>query len=115
MNRKQKKWFSLSKKKDFLLLKRNGRRLKREGFFIIYLKNELSLCRFGLSFPRWTGNAVHRSRFKRWARHFLKEKEDLKGVDLMLGFEKREKDFYKNMKYESFCIGFEKLYRLIQL
>ena len=108
-----KKRVFLSKKKDFILLKKEGRRKSRAGFFIVYRKNHLPYCRFALMFPRWTGKAVCRNRFRRWARHFLREQKDLFGLDLLLGFEKREKSFYKMMKYDNFCLGFKKLFRRI--
>lgn len=112
--KKKQKGLSLSKKKDFLLLKKEGRKISKEGFFIIYRKNRQACCRFALFFPKWTGKAVQRNRFKRWARHFLREKQSLEAWDLMLGFEKQEKDFYKGMNYKCFCAGFEKVYREIK-
>ena len=107
-------WVSLNKKKDFILLKKQGKRLKKQGFFIIYRQNNLSYCRRALFFPKWTGKAIQRSRFKRWARHFLLKKQWPKGLDLLLGFEKREEPFYKKMNYRDFYRGFEQVYRYIE-
>ena len=115
MSVKTNKWVSINKKEDFILLKKKGRRRKKEGFFIIYRKNDLSYCRFILFFPRWTGNAVCRNRFKRWARHFLREKKWSLSIDLLLGFEKKEKNFYKKMNYKNFCSGFEKICQRIDV
>ena len=106
---KTKKLDSINKKKDFILLMREGKRVREMGFFIVYRKNNLAYYRFALFFPKWTGNAVQRNRFKRWTRHFLREKKWTGGLDLLLGFEKREKDFYKMMNYKKICSGFEKL------
>ena len=106
-------WVSLKKKEDFILLKKRGKRLKKQGFFMIYRQNDLSYCRKAFSFPRWTGKAVQRKRFKRWAHHFLLRKKELKGWDILLGFERREELFYKEMNYKAFCRGFEQIYRRI--
>ena len=115
MEEKPKNWLSLRRRKDFLLLKKAGQRIRKKGFFIIYRENKLSFSRFALFFPKWTGKAVYRNRFKRWARQFLKERKKLQGVDLMLGFEKKEKTFYKDMKYEYFYLGFDELLQSISL
>lgn len=110
----KKKWLSLSKKKDFLLLKKEGQKISRGGFFILCRKNKLSFCRFALFFPKWTGRAVYRNRFRRWTRHFLRKKSFPFPADLLLGFEKKEKSFYKTMSYERFCAGFEKIFQRVR-
>ena len=109
MNEK-KNWFSLKKKKDFFYLKKRGKKLYHQGFFIVYRENSLSVNRVGLVFSKKTGNAVQRSRFKKWARQFLKEKNSSSKVDLLLGFEKKPKKFYEKIKYKFFCKHFEKLF-----
>ncbi len=110
----QKKRQVLSRKKDFLLLKKEGQRISRGGFFILYRKNRLSFCRFALFFPKWTGKAVCRNRFRRWTKHFLRQKSFPFPADLLLGFEKREKSFYKTMGYERFCAGFDKIFQRVK-
>ena len=71
-------------------------------------KNGFSYNRFAFFFPRWTGKAVQRNRFKRWARHFVRKRSWPVGLDILLGFEKTEKDFYNNVNYKQFYSGFEK-------
>ena len=90
------------------------RKVQEGGFFLIYRKNRPSPCQPRLAFARWTGKAVQRNRFKRWARHFLREKSPPKTMEITMGFEKKEKSFYKNMNYKQFCAGFEKLFNRIQ-
>ena len=103
------KWLSITKRQDFSFLKRRGKKLSKAGFFIVYRENNLSYCRFALCFSKKTGKAVKRNRFKRWARSFLKGQRWSSNVDLLLGFENKEKHFYQNLKYIDFCDGFEQL------
>jgi len=100
-------------KRDIFLLKKKGKRVSKNGFFIIYRKNQLSYCRAVYFFPRWTGKAVKRNLFKRWSRHFVRKNKHFIGLDMLLGFEKKEKDFYKQMNYNQFCTGFESISKLI--
>ena len=65
-------------------------------------------------FARYTGKAVQRNRFKRWARHFLRQKKPPYNMDIIMGFEKREKNFYQRINYETFYATFDKLYTRIQ-
>ena len=113
LNKKNQK--ILKRQRDFLLLKKEGKTIRKGGFFLTYRKNQLSHCRFAFLFPRWTGKAVQRNRFKRWARHFLKEKQWPVPLDLLLGFEKKEKDFYKKINYKQFCQGFEAICQGIEI
>lgn len=108
ISKKVKKNRSL-KKPNFAQLKKNGLSQRKKGFFVVYRKNKLPYARFSFVFPRYSGNAVQRNRFKRWARALLNRKQELLGLDLLLGFEKKEKDRYKKMKYKEFCEGFSAL------
>ena len=114
LKRKKKRLIFINKKKDFVLLRKKGKREAGQGFFIIYRINGLSYSRFALYFPKWTGKAVQRVRFKRWSRHFIRQKEWSVNLDVLLGFEKREKSFYKVMDYKNFFSGFEKVCRRIK-
>ncbi len=107
-NKSINKWASITQKKDFAKLKKEGFYKKKKGFFVVYRNNGLSYARFAFVFPHWIGNAPQRSRFKRWARSFLREKS-YPGLDLLLGFERSFKALYKNMSYEKFCSGFSAL------
>ena len=107
-------WVSIKKKKDFLQIRKKGKRVKDRFFFICFLENNLSYSRFAFVFPKWTGTAVERNRFKRWGRGFLTKQTELKGVDVILGFEKTKKAFYKQVNYEMFESIFEKLFRSLR-
>lgn len=107
-------WVSLKKKKDFILLKKKGKYLKKQSFFIVYRKNGLSYSRIALFFPKWVGKAVQRNKFKRWARHFVAKQKGEEGLDILLGLKKRERSFYKNMKYKDFYSGFERVFKDIE-
>ena len=105
-------WVSIKKKKDFLKIRKQGQRVKDRFFFICFLKNNLSYSRFAFVFPKWTGKAVQRNRFKRWGRSFLKKQTELEGVDVILGFEKTT--LYKPVSYKMFESMFEKLFRRLK-
>ncbi len=105
--------YTLNKKKDFEKLKTQGQKLKQKFFFIVYRSNQLSYSRVAWVFPRWIGKAVLRNRFKRWGREVLRSIQYPEGQDLLIGFEKREKGFYKTMKYKIFCHTFKKVLQCI--
>ena len=100
---------SLKKRKEILFLKKKGSRLKKGFYFIMFCKNELDYCLFAWCFPRWTGSAVRRNLFKRWAREFFRRKQWAVGLDLLVGFEKTDKAFYETVTYEKFYAGFEEI------
>ena len=110
----KKKAVFIKRRKDFVLLRKKGKRETEPGFFIVYRVNSLSYSRFALFFPKWTGKAVQRNLFKRWSRHFIRERNWPVHLDLLFGFEKREKSFYKTMDYKRFFSGFEKTCRRIK-
>lgn len=114
MKVKRRKQVFLNRKKDFILLKRGGRKEEEGGGFILYKENSLSYNRFALFFPKWTGKAIQRNRFKRCVRYFIRKRSWPVGLDVMLGFEKREKDFYKNMDCKKLLSIFEKMCRRIE-
>ena len=109
-----KKQTFIRRKKDFILLRRRGKKVRAGGFFVLYRENNLSYNRFALFFPRRTGKAVQRTRFKRWARYFVRGRPWPAGLDIMLGFEEKEKDFYKDMNYKRFFSLFEKICQRIE-
>ena len=108
-----KRIYTLSKKRDFEILKKKGRRLKKRFFFIIYRNNQLSYSRVAWVFPRWTGKAVLRNRFKRWGREVLRKNPCCDGRDLLVGFEKKERSFYREMKYKVFYYNFKEVLQCI--
>ena len=55
-------------KREFVSVVKKGKTLKETPYVIHYLKNELSVCRVGLSVSKRNGNAVMRNRMKRQTR-----------------------------------------------
>ncbi|MCL2340337.1 MAG: ribonuclease P protein component [Proteobacteria bacterium] len=61
---------------DFQRVYRSGRRLKGEGFGLIFLANALAYNRLGISVHRKAGNAVRRNRIKRLIREVFRLHRD---------------------------------------
>ena len=55
-------------KREFVSVVKKGKTLKETPYVIHYLKNDLSVCRVGLSVSKRNGNAVMRNRMKRQTR-----------------------------------------------
>ena len=55
-------------KREFVSVVKKGKTLKETPYVIHYLKNELSVCRVGLSVSKRIGNAVIRNKVKRQTR-----------------------------------------------
>ena len=55
-------------KKEFVSVVRKGKTLKETPYIVHFIKNELSVCRVGLSVSKRIGNAVMRNRIKRQTR-----------------------------------------------
>lgn len=62
---------------DFQQVYRSGRRLRGEGFVLIFLKNSFEYNRLGISVQRKTGNAVRRNRIKRLIREVFRLHREL--------------------------------------
>ena len=104
----------IRKKQDFKLLRKKGRVLREKGSFIVYRKNEETCTRIALFFPKWTGNAVRRNRFRRWAKCFIREQEWPESLDCLIGFEKKPKDFYQKINYQEFYSNFKNIYERLK-
>ena len=55
-------------KREIVSVVRKGKTLKETPYVVHFIKNELSVCRVGLSVSKRNGNAVTRNRIKRQTR-----------------------------------------------
>ena len=55
-------------KREFVSVVKKGKTLKETPYVVHFVKNELSVCRVGLSVSKRNGNAVMRNRMKRQTR-----------------------------------------------
>ena len=55
-------------KQEFVSTVKKGKTLKETPYIVHFLKNELSVCRVGISVSKRIGNAVTRNRIKRQTR-----------------------------------------------
>lgn len=62
---------------EFQRVYRSGRRLRGDGFALIFLANAHGYNRLGISVQRKTGNAVRRNRIKRLIREVFRLHRDL--------------------------------------
>jgi ribonuclease P protein component len=76
----------IRKKKDFLVIYKKGKRYRNRYFNLIYLANTLAFSRVGVVASRKVGNAVIRSKVKRWMRELFRRNKNLFefSVDLLI-------------------------------
>ncbi len=67
----------IRKKKNFLVLYRNGKRYKGKYFNLIYLSNALNFSRMAVVVSKKIGNAVKRNKVKRWMRILFRRNKGL--------------------------------------
>jgi len=67
----------IRKKKDFLIIYKKGKRYRNKYFNLIYLSNTLTFSRVGVVASSKVGNAVIRSKVKRWMRELFRRNKNL--------------------------------------
>ena len=108
---------TLKQSRDFLCLKRNGRRVFPSDWLIVnYIKNDIGTHRMGWTIPKGVGPAVLRNKLKRWARVVMKSVNPgiSESVDLNLVFKIKNPVLYKNLSFYEFQSSIEKSYRKIK-
>ena len=101
----------LRSRKDFENLQKRGRRIHAESWLLINFRTqELGYLRFGLTIPRFVGNAVLRNKLKRWCRESFRHMKDsdLPSLDVNVVMKKKDKDFYTKLTYAEFTRSFKK-------
>ena len=102
-----KKIETIKSRSRFLCLLKKGKRLHVSSWMVLnFQKNECGSPRFGWTLPRYIGGAVARNRIKRWLREVVRsvvrESSMPSSVDINIVLKKRDKDFYKSVKYDEF-------------
>jgi len=67
----------IRKKKDFLLVYRDGKRHRGKVFNLIYLSNNLGFSRLAVVVSRKVGSAVERNKIKRNMRDLFRKNKEL--------------------------------------
>ena len=114
-----KAFLSLKKRSEFIDIKNHGHRYSPNSWFLVnYQFNTSNEHRFGLTVPKYVGNAVVRNRIKRWCREYFRtnkfslEKES--GININVIFKKKDKEFYKELTYEKLGRSLEKSVKYIE-
>ena len=117
MEKKEKGLFFLSKKKDIEQVIKQGGRVRFGCLCMYSLPQQMPYLRVALSFSAKCTQSVVRNRLKRWSRKILMDKAKLwkktgrNNVfwDIILILHKRDKSFYREMRYERFYLQMEGL------
>ena len=98
----KKKLKTLTRKKDFRDLIKQGQRLKPTAWMLVnYDRNGLGYLRLGFTASRKVGTAVVRNRLRRWCKEFFRKQEEEISLDLNLLFlDSKKQNFYKDLKHE---------------
>ena len=74
----------IRKKKDFLVIYKKGYRYRSKYFNLICLSNTVGFSRVGVVASKKVGNAVIRSKVKRWMRELFRRNKNLLAFPLDL-------------------------------
>lgn len=84
-------------KKDVQRLFKGGLRLNSRQYTLIAARNKLDYSRFAVSVKKGVGNAAERNYEKRLCReYFRREKQGLKGYDLLLIVRDKTRNFHES-------------------
>ncbi|MCB0341536.1 MAG: ribonuclease P protein component [Pseudobdellovibrionaceae bacterium] len=111
-----KKPISIKSRSEFLELKKNGKHFCPTPWLLInYRSRDNGHLKFGMTVPKYVGNAVVRNRIKRWCRESVKRQGPCYSLDVNFVFRKREKEFYRSLTskqiFEACDRAFSKLER----
>ncbi len=102
----------IKKTEDYKNLYKTGRRVYPNSWIVVNFKNnKLQSYRYGLTVPKYVGNAVVRNRLKRLCREVFQKSEVCKSlppVDINFVFKKRDPGLYKNLSFEELKNELEK-------
>lgn len=102
----------LKKTEDYKNLFKSGRRVYPNSWIVVnYKNNNMDSFRYGLTVPKYVGNAVTRNRIKRLCREIFNKSsmcKSLPPVDINFVFKKKELGFYKNLNFEELKNELEK-------
>lgn len=96
----------LRRRSEFVFLSKNGQRTHINSWLVINFSCQNNQgFRFGLTIPKYVGNAVLRNKLKRWTRELLKKHlfiSECSNVDVNFVLKRQEKSFYKQLCYGDF-------------
>ncbi len=95
---------SIKLKRDFLVLKQQGRRKRLTSWLVVnYLNNSNENLRFGLTISKKVGNSVLRNRLKRFCREYMRKQQNIFLDINLIFYPKKDKNFYKELDYGDIC------------
>lgn len=98
--------------KEFKFLFRNGRRIERPIFRVVFIKNKLGYPRYALIAPKTASKlATTRNRLRRRAKEWIRRNPqvNLAPYDLAIVFKKEAASASKNRFYEELKKAFEQI------
>lgn len=100
-----KRFSSIRTARDFEKLRENGRYFHPTRWLMVnYRFQDQNQVRCAWTIGRQTAPSVTRNRIRRWGRDFFRQwaRSFPQGLDFNLILKRQDKDFYRQMKHESF-------------